>query len=377
MILGIDSSNLRSGGTVCHLVEVLRAARPLDYGFSKVVVWGEKSLLEKIEPKEWLVKKYEKDLDLGLFKRLKWQFFMAGKLAEAEGCDLRLTLSGIDLSRFSPVVTCSHNALPFEWDELRRYGFSWQTIRNLLLRLIQSYSFKKADGMIFTSEYSKKIISNVVEVSKSVVILHGIHQRFRKDIIEYEDNGVASQNEFNLLYVSTIDLYKHQWHVVRSVAKLRSEGYNVKLKLVGGAFRPALKKLEEVMRECDPHGEYCDYLGLVDHNELPDIYKDADLFVFASSCETMPNILLEAMGAGLPVVSSNKGPMREVLKDYALYFDPEDYLDIADQIRVFLDNRALLSHKARLLSEESENYSWDKCANLTFDFLRKVITEKS
>lgn len=48
------------------------------------------------------------------------------------------------------------------------------------------------------------------------------------------------------------------------------------------------------------------YMGLIDHDKLTDIYKNADGFVFASSCENQPIILLEAMAAGLPIACSNK-----------------------------------------------------------------------
>jgi len=40
MHLSIDASNIRPGGGVTHLVELLRAADRLAYGFSQVIVWG-------------------------------------------------------------------------------------------------------------------------------------------------------------------------------------------------------------------------------------------------------------------------------------------------------------------------------------------------
>jgi hypothetical protein len=49
MILGIDASNIRGGGGVTHLVELLKAANPIQYGFEKVYVWSGKYTLDKIE----------------------------------------------------------------------------------------------------------------------------------------------------------------------------------------------------------------------------------------------------------------------------------------------------------------------------------------
>ena len=66
MILGIDASNLRAGGGVTHLVELLRAADPQVHGFERAIVWGGAATLSKIEDRDWLGKVHDTDLDRGL-----------------------------------------------------------------------------------------------------------------------------------------------------------------------------------------------------------------------------------------------------------------------------------------------------------------------
>jgi glycosyltransferase involved in cell wall biosynthesis len=53
----------------------------------------------------------------------------------------------------------------------------------------------------------------------------------------------------------------------------------------------------------------------------------------------MPNILLEAMAAGLPIACSNRGPMPEVLGTAGLYFNPENPAEIACAIRTVIDEQ--------------------------------------
>ena len=53
MILGIDASNIRGGGGITHLVELLKAAHPAQHGFGKVVVWSGQETLSKIEERPW------------------------------------------------------------------------------------------------------------------------------------------------------------------------------------------------------------------------------------------------------------------------------------------------------------------------------------
>lgn len=96
---------------------------------------------------------------------------------------------------------------------------------------------------------------------------------------------------------------------------------------------------------------------------------EADLFIFASSCENMPNTLLEAMAVGLPIACSNRGPMPEVLDDGGVYFDPEDAVSIANSVEQLIKDPDLRAKIARRASQLSEQYSWSRCAEETWKFI--------
>jgi glycosyltransferase involved in cell wall biosynthesis len=375
MIIGIDASNIRSGGTVAHLSELLRAADPTRHGFSQITVWAEQSMLNRIEDRSWLVKVHVPLLDQNLLHRLYWQSFRASRLAQRSGCHVRFVPSGIVLGDFRPFVTMSHNLLPFEWREIRRYGISWQMLRNLLLRYIQSKSFRAADGLIFLSRYAKDKVMGVIRMSsgKTVIVPHGVHDRFflmpREQL---EISKYSKGNPFRILYVSTVDMYKHQWLVAEAVSQLRASGLPVVLDLVGSAYPPALKRLGDTLKRVDPKGEYVRYLGAISHSELHVRYAEANLCIFASSCENMPNILLEGMASGLPIACSDRGPMPEVLGDAGIYFDPENPQDIARALREMIDSPELRAMKASASFRRVQVYSWQRCANETFGFLAEV-----
>ena len=78
----------------------------------------------------------------------------------------------------------SRNLLPFEWDEARRYGMSWQLLRNVLLRWSQSRAFRKADGLIFLTEYARSMVQGQVKDMKgrSTIIPHGVDTRFFRPV---------------------------------------------------------------------------------------------------------------------------------------------------------------------------------------------------
>jgi len=82
------------------------------------------------------------------------------------------------------------------------------------------------------------------------------------------------------------------------------------------------------------------------------------------------------MASGLPISCSDRGPMPEILKKGGLYFDPENINSIIDSLDKLILSDKLRSVKARLAYNNSLNYSWKKCSDQTFLFLKKIIKIK-
>jgi glycosyltransferase involved in cell wall biosynthesis len=234
---------------------------------------------------------------------------------------------------------------------------------------------RQADGVIFLTEYARDVVMMTLKHlhGQTAVIPHGVNRGF--DCPPRPQEGLESysfENPFRLLYVSIVTVYKHQWHVAEAVARLRQAGLPIQLELVGPAYPPALKRLQATLQRVDPAGEFIQYRGPVSYAELHQEYQQADAFVFASSCETFGQIVTEAMAAGLPIVCSNMGALKELVGDSALYFDPEQPDDIATAIRRMMTDSDLRKHMAASAYERSHAFSWEKCANDTFEFLARV-----
>lgn len=377
MRLGIDASNLRAGGGVTHLVELLRAAAPAEHGFREVVVWGGASTLQRLEERSWLRKVHEPLLDHKPPVRLYWQRFVLDRLARSAKCSLLFAPGGSVGGAFRPFVTMSRNMLPFDECEAHRYGWSWAFWRLRLVRWAQVRAFRKADGIIFLTQHGRKMVAGIAGdlPGRMATIPHGVDRRFFRSPVEQKRIGEYSDGSpFHLLYVSIVNLYKHQWHVVEAVANLRRKGFPVHLDLVGPSWPQAMRHLRQALDRHDPDGYFVHYHGRLPYAELPRHYHHAGAFVFASSCENLPNILLEAMAAGLPIACSNRGPMPEVAGDTVVYFDPEEPSEIADVVEQLLSDPALRAVKAQSAFARASQYSWDQCARETFRFLREVAT---
>lgn len=377
LTIGLDATNLLAGGGRTHLIEVLRAVEPEQHGVSRIIVWGAGETLACLPDRRWLEKRNPPELDGDLITRTRWQDRELSNALRSEGCDVLFVPGGNVLGDFTPVVTMSRNALPFQMGELLRYGASLSTLRFLVLRISQGRSFSRADGVIFLNAFAERLVTDAVGKLKSqtAIIPHGVgDQFFMPPRPQRTIEMCCPEDPFRLLYVSTVELYKHQWVLVRAVADLRRRtGWPLVLELVGSGHPAALRRLDRAVRLADPDGRWIKRRGATPHAELRGIYAKADIGVFASSCENMPNILLETMAAGLPVACSSRGPMPEMLRGGGVLFDPEDAQDIAASLQTLIASAPLREQKAAATFAEARQYSWRRCADQTFTFLTDVV----
>ena len=380
MRLGIDASNIRVGGGITHLSEVLKCVQPNDYGFKKVIVWGGAKPLSTLCNRSWLEKICVPVLNRRLPCRIWWQQIVLSKLLDQNHCDLLFSPGGTLPQHISvPAVTMSQNMVPFEQKEAARYKAVSMRARFKLLNIVQGMSFQKADGIIFLTEYAKKTVYAQLKTKplQTAIVPHGISKDFfLPPRIQKPLDSYSPDSPFHLLYVSTVDVYKHQWHVAEAVAALREKGFPVVIDFVGSSYPQAMSIFKNIVQNVCPDGSFINYKGFMPYNKLPEVYHKADAFVFASSCENMPNILLEAMAAGLPIACSNRGPMPEVLENAGVYFDPESPHEIAKALRTMVESPVLRKHCALTSYNRAKKYSWECCARETFSFLSEVARLK-
>lgn len=379
MHLAVDASNIRQGGGITHLSQLLSAANPMDFDITHVTVWACAATLAQLPTHEWLTKLSPAWTEKGLFKRMLGQQLMLSRELSGCSCDVLFSPGGtVPFCAGLPIVTMSQNMLPFEPDEAIRFGrWSWMRLKMLLLRHSQGRSFKKADGLIFLTQYARERVSRWLGRGQGmqVVIPHGVEPRFAVDpkpqrhLEEY-----TFDQPFTFLYVSILMPYKHQIEVAKAARLLRHAGCPVRVKFVGADWGRYGQEFRKTLRQLDPGEEFLIWQGGVPFSTLHSEYQDADAFVFASSCENLPNILIEAMAAGLPIACAKSGPMPEVLGNAGVYFDPLQAQDIAEAMRTLVNSADLRGRLAVQAQDLSRAYSWQRCAKETFEFIAAVAT---
>ena len=377
MILGIDLSNIRGGGGITHISEVLRHAEPFDFGFKRVIVWGSANTLSKLCYRSWLEKVHVPLHDRRLPCRIYWQQIVLPELLKKTQCNLLFSPGGTLSQHISvPAVTMSQNLLPFEPEEAARYEAVSMKMKFRLLHAVQRVSFQKADGLIFLTQYAKSTVCAQLKKKplQTAIVPHGISKDFFLPPRNQKPlNSYSPTNPFRLLYVSILDVYKHQWNVAEAVAALWRKDFPVTIDFVGSFYPQAMRRFKNTMQRVDSDGVFIKYNGFIPYDELADVYHRADAFIFASSCETFGQILLEAMASGLPIACSSRSAMPEILGNAGIYFDPESPDQIADALTALLKDHVLRTRYAQKAYDRAREYSWEQCAKETFSFLTEVI----
>ena len=370
MTLGIDASNIRFGGGLNHLPQLLRADRP--DGVDRAVVWAGRTVADQIAPQPWLDVRHVAAYDRSPLHVARHQRSRAHR-AETAAAGVLFVPSGNYVGPHRRVVTMSRNLLPFDPVERARYPGFKRAVRYRLLEAVQTATMRRAAGVIFLSERAQAIVEARTGQlpCATAVVPHGIDPSHRI-APRPAPEAYTETRPFEWLYVSYVKPYKHPWNVVAAVAALRADGLPVRLRLVGSAYGPSEARLRAAMAAHDPAGAFVTYDGPAPREMLVQRYTAADGFVFASTCETFGQILLESMAAGLPVVSSDYAAMPDVLGDAGLYADPLDVPSLTAAMRRVVTDPVLRARLAQAAFDRAATFSWERCRRETFRFLTSV-----
>lgn len=159
---------------------------------------------------------------------------------------------------------------------------------------------------------------------------------------DLEAGAAAARRSYSgglhLLSVGRVDQEKNPLLLADVLSLLREQEDRWTLEVCGeGAMRPALEaRLRELGLE--DHAHLYGYLPI--HEGLMDLYRQSHVFLHVSLTEGMPQVLLEAFAAGIPVVATAVGGIPDAVGDAALLIAPDDAVAAVEAVnRVAGDER--------------------------------------
>jgi len=122
----------------------------------------------------------------------------------------------------------------------------------------------------------------------------------------------SSQYPLEILHVGRFHVRKGQHHIIEACKKLKDNNVKFHLTLIGGG--PLRKLLVELIKKYELE-DYVDLLGWIDYRKIPNYMQKADVLVFPSITEGLPNVVLEAMSMKLAVILTRIGGNLELAQD--------------------------------------------------------------
>lgn len=360
----INAYSARLGGGQTYLINLLR--RLPESQSLELLVYAPASLELPDDPRiKRLTTKWPTTNPIA---RALWERLVLPRVLRVHRADVLFCPGGVIATRVPRgcrTVTMFRNMIPFDMRARRALPLGPQRMRNWLLERVMLKSMAAADLVIFISEFAREVIVSRISVRESATIPHGVPEAFKTADRELERPAFVPEDDY-ILYVSRFDVYKHHFEVVSAYARLpEALRSRYRLLLIGECDMPEADRVRELIAQ-NGLGERVVIGGAVKYPLLPAAYRHAALTLFASSCENCPNILLEALGAGRPVLSSSVDPMPEFAGDAVRYFDPRKPDEIEAAMRDVLENPVLATELGHRASERSKRYDWSKTAEATW-----------
>ena len=233
----------------------------------------------------------------------------------------------------------------------------------------------RLDGVITPSQAVKQDVIESLGVAedKVTVIHHGVDPDF------FEVSGAqirVAHRTYDLpdRYILTVGSFEPRKNLIRLIeahGRLPEALQKEYPLLAVGASGWKNSQIERAFRE-SPHARI---IGYVKRELLPAVYESASAFALPSLYEGFGMPLLEAMAAGLPVLTSDTSAPPEVVGKTGVLVDPLDVDAIAEGLRLVVgDPRSaqLMGAEAR---QRARGFSWERCAEETKGFFGKVGEE--
>jgi glycosyltransferase involved in cell wall biosynthesis len=246
----------------------------------------------------------------------------------------------------------------------------------LELNFLGGLAKRQADKIIAVSKSTKKDILKFypdIPEGKIRVIYHGFDSALfsqEKNIVKEEEikKRLKISTEY-ILYSGAIQPRKNLEILIEAFEIFKQKTNSpVKLVLAGG--RAWL--WENIEKRAKISSFKADIImpGKLKFGDLGDLMKGAGVYVFPSLYEGFGITLLEALAAGVPVIAANNSSLPEVGGNATAYFDAANSKELAKKIEQVLVDVDLRNQMIKRGLEQIKNFSWEKCARETLDYLK-------
>ncbi|AZQ61543.1 glycosyltransferase [Flammeovirga pectinis] len=261
----------------------------------------------------------------------------------------------LDYLRFIKVLSTNKNSIVHINPSLGEFSIVRDSFYIIISRLFKKkiyihwHGWNESNEFLF-SKYSSLIKNSFFKVDHIKVL----SRKFKKVIQKYDFNGkitigstfvdddligshtLQKDGKIRILFLSTISKNKGIYESITLFKKLEKTNKNIEFIIAGDGpeYSNILNKFSN-----EPNIKI---IGHVSGEEKRKIFQSSDIYLFPSYYEGMPTSVLEAFCFGLPVVASNVGAIKEILKDgMGFIINEHNLIDYEDKLIKLIHNTKL------------------------------------
>ena len=259
----------------------------------------------------------------------------------------------------------------------------YPTTRKYLLKsILRKKVLLSARCVICNSHYTEQLVKDIDTKIKTTVVNPGVdYERFNTSITKLQacqELGLATDKRI-LLSVSRVDEYKGHDVVLNALASLPKIELEQVQYVVAGKGRH-LDTLKQLAVELGV-SENITWLGFVNDEQLPKLYKAADLFSLCTredkqqrGVEGFGMVFLEAQASGLPVIGTDAGGISDAIShgEGGWLIDQDDSQELMGYIKKLINSPDIISEQGKLGSKRIHNScTWRHYTNDLLTILEK------
>ena len=232
-----------------------------------------------------------------------------------------------------------------------------------------AYSVERADRIVTISESTKQDLIDLLHIPAEKIVIappgvdvDAFQNSYSADAL-YRIRQQYQLPDQYILYMGTLEPRKNIERLVQAFAQLcRMPGMEHYCLVLAGKRGWQYDTIFAQMQQLGLEDRIV-CTGYVDEADKAAVYQMAEVFVFPSLYEGFGMPILEAMAAGVPVVTSNVSSMPEVAGDAALLVDPLNVSELTEAIYKLLTDEALRQQCVARGYERCRLFTWERSAD--------------
>jgi len=283
--------------------------------------------------------------------RYGWKAYRLGqKLKKQKNYDLVHAFFGLPCGFIAKLLQLPY-IVSLRGTDVPYYNKRYYWLDKLIFQYLSPWVWKSANSVVANSEDLQKLAQKTAPGQEIELIPNGV------DTEEFHPlDGVPEI--FTVISTSRLIERKGIRYLLEAFLEFHRQHQDSKLILAGqGNIK---EKLKQQAQDAEA-GNSVEFLGALDHQRLPVLYRRADVFVLPSLNEGMSNSLLEAMASGLAIIATDTGGASELVsQDNGIIIDKQDTDSIKNALQELYNGNQKLKQMKQASRQKAEAMSWQQ-----------------